>query len=94
MKRKGLHPIILVGGVVAIVLIFLLFVPSILGATAAQNDLEKYNGTSQQGNDTARISGVLDRYLIGVSGLPLTWMAWFVALFAVIVVILWAFKRH
>jgi hypothetical protein len=92
-KRRGLHPIVMVAGVLVIVLLFFIFTPAILGATASNGDLEKYNGTSQQGNDTVRISGVLNTYLVGVTTLPLTWVVMLVAIFCVIVVLVWAFGR-
>lgn len=92
-KRRGLHPIVMVAGVLVILILFLIFTPAILGATAANGDLEKYNGTSQQGNDTVRISGVLNTYLVGVTTVPLEWVVMLVAIFCVIVVLVWAFGR-
>ena len=91
-KRNKIHPIFIAGGVVVIVVALLLFTPAILGATAAGSDLEKYNGSSQQGNDTVRIAGAVDTYLVGLTSIPLVLAAWASALFAVIIVIIWAYR--
>jgi hypothetical protein len=92
-KRRGLHPVVMAAGVMVIVLLLFIFTPAILGATAANGDLEKYNGSSQQGNDTVRISGVLDTYLVGITSISFELVVMLVALFCVIVVIIWAFGR-
>lgn len=91
-KRNRVNPLIIAGGVVVIVVAFLLFVPAILGATSAGSDIEKYNGSSQQGNDTARIAGVIDTYFVGLSGIPLTLAAFATALFVVILAMLWLLR--
>jgi predicted RND superfamily exporter protein len=93
-KRKGLHPVVMVAGIMVIVLLFFIFTPAILGATAANGDLEKYNGSSQQGNDTVRISGALNTYLSGITGISFEMVVMLVALFCVIVVLVWAFGRR
>lgn len=94
-RRRGkINPIFIVGGMVVIVLIFLLFTPAILGAASAGNDLEKYNGTSQQGNDTARIAGVVNGFLVGATSIPLMVAAYAVALLAFVAVILWILKNN
>ena len=93
-KRGRVNPLIIAGGVVVIVVAFLLFVPAILGATSAGSDIEKYNGSSQQGNDTARIAGVIDTYFVGLTGIPLVLAAFATALFVVIIAMIWVLKRN
>lgn len=93
-KRRGAHPILVVGGIVAIVIALLIFTPAILGATSSGNNVEKYNGTSQAGNDTARIAGGVNTFFVGITGIPLTLAAFATALFAFIVIILWILKRN
>lgn len=94
MRKKGIHPILLAGGVVVIVIGFLLFVPYILGATAGQSDLEKYNGTSQQGNETVRISGVASNFFVGMTSAPLVLAAYATSLFVVVASILWVLRKN
>jgi hypothetical protein len=91
-RKKGIHPVLIAGGVVVIVVAFLIFVPAILGATASGSDLEKYNGTSQQGNDTVRIASVVNNYLVTVTGLPLTVAAYATVLFVFVAVVLWVLR--
>lgn len=90
-KRKG-HPIVIVGGIVVIIVAFIIFVPAILGATAAGGDLEKYNGTSQQGNDTVKTAHAINTYLVGITGIPLTIIAFAVGILMFLVVIIWAYR--
>jgi hypothetical protein len=91
-KRSRIHPLFIAGGVVAIVVLFLIFTPAILGATAAGNDLEKYNGTSQQGNETVRIGHAINTYFVGIAGIPLTLAAFATAIFVAILAMLWLLK--
>jgi hypothetical protein len=88
MSRKKANSLLIMGGVVAIVVMFLIFVPAILGATASQNDLEKYNGSSNQGNETVRISGVVNTFFVGITGIPLVIAAMLTALAVVMVAVL------
>jgi len=84
MKKK-MSKIVLVGGAMLIVILFVLFVPYILGATAAEGaDLQKYNGTSQQGNDTVRAYSAMNTMLIGLTSISLETIAIFVAILCVI----------
>jgi len=86
--KKRMNGIVLVGGVLAIVILFVLFVPAILGATASQGDLEKYNGSSQQGNDTVRIAKSMDTFFVGLTNAPLQIAAIFLAIVCVMITIL------
>lgn len=90
-----MHPIVIVGGIMAIVILLFLFVPSILGATSLSGgNLTKYNGTSDQGNNTARAAGVLDTYLVGLTGIPLEIFMFLVAIACVVVIVLWVGRGH
>lgn len=91
-RRNRINPLFIAGGVVAIVVLFLIFTPAILGATASGNDLEKYNGTSQQGNETVRIGHAMNTYFVGLSGIPLTLAAFATALFVVILAMFWLLR--
>lgn len=95
MARKNrVHPLLVAGGVVVIVLALLIFTPFILGATASGNDLEKYNGSSQQGNDTARISHEMNSFFVGLTGIPLVLAAFVSALFVVVIAVMWVLKKN
>lgn len=89
-----MHPIVVVGGVMAIIILFVIFVPAILGATAADRDLEKYNGSSPQGNQTVKTANAIDKYLVTLTGMPLYVIAFFVAISCVIAVVLWTLKKN
>ena len=91
-RKKGIHPVWIAGGVVVIVMAFLLFTPAILGSAAASGDLEKYNGSSQQGNDTVKTASVINGFLVGMTGIPLVVAAFVVAIIAFLVVIIWAYR--
>jgi hypothetical protein len=95
MGKKGrINPIIVAGGVVVIVILFVLFTPAILGSASSSGNLEKYNGTSNQGNDTARIANSIDNFFVGLTGIPLTLAAFVAALFVVVIAIIWVLKRN
>lgn len=94
MSRRKINPILLAGGVVVIVIGFLLFVPYILGATAGGADIQKYNGTSDQGNETVRIAGVVNTFYVGMTSTPMVLAAFVSALFVVVMAALWVLKKN
>lgn len=95
VKKQGkMNSLVIVGGAMAIIMLFVIFTPAILGATAGDRDLEKYNGTSQAGNQTVKTASVIDTYLVGLTGMPLQVIAFFVAIFCVIAAVLWMGKKN
>lgn len=92
MKKKGIHPILLAGGVLVILIGLAIFVPAILGSVSGSSDLEKYNGTSDQGNQTVRIAHSIDSFFVGMFDVPLFLGTLLISIFIIILAMLYLSK--
>lgn len=94
MRRKNKTTLFVVGGVMILVIIFMLFIPAILGSASASSDLEKYNGTSDAGNQSVKTAGVINNFLATVSGLGMYLVVFSVAIVIVCAAIMMMLRRH
>lgn len=74
-------------GIVAFLIVFVIFVPAILGTAAGAHNIEKYNGTGSGGNSTPKAMYGVETLLIGVT----THMPIVLAIFAVLVLVIVVF---
>lgn len=91
-KKHGMHPLVLMGGIAVIVLLFVIFVPVILGATANSRDIERYNGTSQTGNETVSAANAIDSYFVGLIGIGMLPVALLVGVFCAVAGVIYVIR--
>ena len=93
MKPIRMHPFVIVVGIAAISMLFIIFTPSIFGVASGSYDVTKYNGTSAQGTALVQDQLGVSRILVLQTTYQFQLAALLSGIFAIIVVVWWAHSR-